>query len=123
MDMSLVILFTLSIAGHCMTIQFPPHILHQVLDAAEWKNMILLCDIMITECAAHAEDIISMRPAVYVTMDLTNRSLIVQMFEKFATPNQLNWLVYCDPCGILLNEINVFEDTHDLQGYLTFKYQ
>ena len=77
-----------------MMTQFTPPILHQVLDAAEWKNMILLCDIMITECLAHAEDIISTQPAVYVTMDLTNCSLIVQMFEKFATPNQLNWLVF-----------------------------
>ena len=123
MDMTLVILFTLSIAGHSMTIQFTPPILHQVLDAAEWQDMILLCDIMITECPAHAEDIVSTQPAVYVTMDLTNRSLIAQMFEKYATPCQLNWLVYCDPCEILLNEINVFEDTHDLQGYFMFKYQ
>ena len=121
MDLTLVIVFTLFVAGQCMTTKFSPPILHHVLDAAEWKNMILLCDTMAIECPA--DEIVSMRPAVYVTMDLTNRSLIAQMFEKQATPNQLNWLVYCEHCEILLNEINVFEDTHDLQGYFTFKYQ
>ena len=52
-----------------------------------------------------------------------SRSLIVQMFEQYAAPTTLNWLVFCDNCEILLDVINVFEDTHDLHGYFTYRYQ
>ena len=95
--------------------------LHEVLAAAEWENMILLCDAQSNDCPI--EHIVSIRPSIYVSIDAMDKSLVVQMFEKYAAPTQLNWLVICSRCDILLNEINVFEHTHDQQGYFTYQYQ
>ena len=95
--------------------------LHEVLAAAEWKNMILLCDVQSHHCPT--EHVVSTHPSIYVSLDVTNQSLVAQMFEKYAFPTQLNWLVICSRCDILLNEINVFEHTHDQQGYFTYQYQ
>ena len=58
-----------------------------------------------------------------MSMDLTNHSSIVQMLERYAKPTRLNWLVFCDKCEIFLNEVNAFEDNHDLHGYFTYSYQ
>ena len=96
--------------------------LQKLLAAVEWDTLHLVCDMGITECSA-AEDVLSVQPAVYVSTDFRNESLIVQMFEEYAAPTRLNWLVFCDNCDTLLNVINVFEDTHELQGYFTYTYQ
>ena len=120
MDMSLklcVIIMSLSSITQCI----PRASLNAVLDRAEWDRLFLLCDMKASDCPI--EDILSGRPAVHISMDLTNRSLIVQMFEEFAAPTRLNWMVFCAPCEPLLKEINVFEDTHDLQGYFTYRYE
>ena len=113
------ITITLSCTAKCQRLD--PLTLHEVLLAAEWDSLHLLCDVWTSECPV--EDIISVHPAIYISMDLTNHSLIVQMFETYASPTQLNWLVFCAHCEILLNKINAFEATHDLQGYFTYRYQ
>ena len=95
--------------------------LHEVLAAAEWENMILLCDVQSNDCPT--EHIVSIHPSIYVSIDVTNQSLVAQMFETYAAPTQLNWLVICSHCDILLDEINVFEHTHDQQGFFTYQYQ
>ena len=95
--------------------------LHKVLATAEWENMILLCDVQSNDCPT--EHIVSIHPSIYVSLDVTNQSLVVQMFETYAAPIQLNWLVICSRCDVLLNEIIVFERTHDQQGYFTDQYQ
>ena len=94
---------------------------HEVLAAAEWENMILLCDVRSNHCLT--EHIVSIHPSIYVSVDVMNQSLVVQTFEKYAAPTQLNWLVICSHCDTLLNEINVFEHTHDQQGYFIYQYQ
>ena len=94
--------------------------LHEVLAAAEWENMIL-CDVRSNNCPT--EHIVSIHPSIYVSLDVTNQSVVVQMFETYATPTQLKWLVICSRCDVLLDEINVFEHTHDQQGYFTYQYQ
>ena len=95
--------------------------LRDVLAAAEWNSMILVCDARASECPA--EDILSTHPAVFVHIDINNHSRTVQMFEKHATSRQMNWLVFCTQCETLLDVINTFEDTHELQGYFKYKYQ
>ena len=119
----IVTAISLCVTAICVThsSHLPASTLHDVLSAAEWDSLLLLCDVRSSECPA--EDVLSVRPAVYVSMDLTNRSLIVQMFEKHAAPKQLNWLVFCAHCETLMIEINAFEDTHDLHGYFTHRYQ
>ena len=96
--------------------------LQELLAAVEWDTLHLVCDIGVTECSA-AEDVLSVRQAFYMSTAITNHSLIVQMFEKYAAPTQLNWLVFSDNCGTLLKVINDFEDTHDFQGYFMYSYQ
>ena len=115
---------TVICATHHSSSRLPASTLHDVLTTVdEGDSLIMLCDVWTSECPA--EDVLSVRPAVYMSMDLTNRTLIVQMFETIAAPMQLNWLVFCARCDILLGEINVFEDTltHELQGYFTHRYQ
>ena len=92
-----------------------------MLTAAEWENMILLCDVRSNDFPT--EHIVSIHPSIYVSIDVTNQSLVVQTFEKCAAPTQLNWFVICSRCDILLDEINVFEHTHDQHGYFTYQYQ
>ena len=106
---------------HCTDTKYTSYYMNDILDAAGWESLVLLCDTKANECPA--EDVLSVHTALYLSMDLTNHSPIVQMFETYAAPTQLNWLVFCTQCEILLNEINAFEETHDLQGYLTYKYQ
>ena len=69
-----------------------PQILQDVSAAAEWDTLLLVCDVWTSGCPA--EDVLSVRPVVYVSMDFTNHSLIVQMIEMYAAPTQLNWLVF-----------------------------
>ena len=106
---------------HCAETKYTSFPMNELLDAAGWESLVLLCDTKANECPA--EEVLSVHPALYLSMDLTNHSVIVQMFETYAAPTQLNWLVFCTHCEILLDEINIFEQTHDLQGYLTYKYQ
>ena len=102
-------------------------ILQDVLLTADWDSLLVLCDVRtterITDCPA--DDVLSVhpRPAVYISLDLTDHSAIVHMFETHATPTQHHWLVFCDHCETLLNEINTFERSHQLHGYLTYRYQ
>ena len=46
--------------------------LHEVLAAAEWENMIFLCDVRRNDCPT--EHIVSIRPSIYVSIDVTNQS-------------------------------------------------
>ena len=120
----LLIIFSFSPIVQCATKPYNSafmHHLQKVLVAVEWDRLHLLCDTLISECPT--DEILSFRPAVHVSADLTNHSLIVQMFEQYAAPTRFNWLVFCDNCEILLNVVNVFEETHDLHGYFTYKYQ
>ena len=91
------------------------------MTAAEWNNIILVCGARATECPA--EYVLSVHPTAFVSIDIDNHSRIVQMFERHATSKQLNWLVFCTQCETLLNVINIFEDTHELQGCFKKKYQ
>ena len=95
--------------------------LFEVLTAAEWNSMILVCDTTASECPT--EDVLSVHPAVFVSIDINNHSHTVQMFERHAASRQLNWLVFCTQCETLLDVINTFKDTHELQGYFKYKYQ
>ena len=121
--MSLKFISFIYVTGHHMLTShsFPQPILRDVLNAVGWNNLILLCDFQTRECPA--DDILSVHPAAYISLDLTNHSLVAQMFETYAAPTQLNWLVFCAYCEILLEEVNAFEKTHDLQGYFTYRYQ
>ena len=115
-----VLIFAVIPFGH-FTTQSISSTLFEVLTAAEWNSMILVCDATASECPA--EDVLSVHPAVFVSVDINNHSRIVQMFERHAASRQLNWLVFCTQCETLLNVINTFEDTHELQGYFKYKYQ
>ena len=123
MYISLVFISFICAIGHHMLTShsFPQPTLHDVLDAVEWDNLILLCDVQTRECPA--DDSLAVHPASYISLDLSNHSLVVQMFETYASPAQLNWLVFCAHCEILLEEVNAFENTHDFQGYLTYRYE
>ena len=92
-----------------------------VLTAAERNSMILVCDARASECPA--EYVLSVHPAAFVSIDMDNHLHTVQMFERHAASKKLNWLVFCTQCETLLNVINTFEDTHELQGYFKYKYQ
>ena len=120
----LLIIFSLPQSVQCSTQPYNRTLLMQLqklLAEAEWDSLHLLCDVGARECPA--EDVISVHPAVYISTDLTSHSLIVQMFEQYAAPTTLNWLVFCDNCEILLKVINIFEDTHNIHGYFTYRYQ
>ena len=88
---------------------------------AEWNSLYVVCDVGTSECPA--EDVLSVRPSVYLSVDLTSRSLTTQMFEEHAVPASLHWLIFCGNCNMLLEVVNMFEDTHDLHGYFTYEYQ
>ena len=96
--------------------------LYDALTAADWDSLHVVCDVRTRNCPT-AEDVLSVSPAVYVSTHLQNRSQISQMFRKLSEPKQLSWLVFCKQCVTFLDEIHQFERTHNLPGYLTYRYQ
>jgi hypothetical protein len=99
-----------------------PGVIFDVLEAMPWDNLILVCDDRSPDCPVDA--VLSRRPAKYIKLDMANRQNITHMLETVATPDHpLHFLVFCDHCETLLDEINTFEKSHDLQGYLTFSYR
>ena len=98
-----------------------------IIHATQWTNVIVVCE---DNHFCPADHFFSatlgknhLQVVHYTLPDLANRSLIVEMFETQVSPSQQNWLLFCSYCTILVQEINKYEETHNLCGYLTYKYQ
>ena len=109
-------------------------VLETVIKAAEWKQMIVLEDYAYTELDNKTSSITSKYlftdklifslSLTSFSLDLTNRVRIVDIFEKQAKTEKLNWLILCRRnCLTILEEINNYEKHHQMQGYFTHLYQ
>ena len=126
--MILLSLLVLRIDIECASIG---SVLTDILEVAEWKNVIVLCDIsssdILSDISSHilcCDDLEFRQPAVQLDLDFRNTSLIIEMFEQLSERQQMNWLVFCEEeCGSFLNVVNNYEKKHQMEAYFTYKYQ
>ena len=96
----------------------------KIVSAAQWKNIILVCEEHYVCPSDRLLSNANLNVVHFTLTNLANRSLLVQLLQTLVTRTiELNWLLFCSNCETIVQEINKYEEIHNLHGHLTCKYQ